>query len=68
MNEPSQPDSPAVAGAAPSGGGERATASQAAWRGSVPALLVALLALGVATWQWYDGRGEIRALRQELAK
>jgi uroporphyrin-3 C-methyltransferase len=69
MNEPSQPESPATTGAAPSGGGvERATGSQVAWRGSVPALLVALLALGLATWQWYDGRGEIGALRQELAK
>jgi len=69
MNESSQPDSPAAAGAAPSGGVVgRAPGGKAAWQGSVPALLVALLALGVATWQWYDGRGEIGALRQELAK
>ncbi len=68
MNEPSQPDSPAPAGVAPSGSVERATGSKVAWRGSTPALLVALLALGVATWQWYDGRGEIGTLRQELAK
>jgi len=69
MNESSQPDSPAPGGVAPSGVVvERAAGSRGAWRGATPALLVALGALGVATWQWYDGRSEIGALRQELAK
>jgi len=69
MNDSSQQNTPAIAPAAPSGGGaERAAGGKAAWRGSAPALLVALLALGVATWQWHDGRSEIGALRQELAK
>ncbi len=68
MNEPSQSDSATAGAAQPAGGVERAAGNQAAWRVSVPALLVALLALGVATWQWYDGRNEIGALRQELAK
>ena len=69
MSEPSQPESPAPSGVAPSGSvTERAAGNKVAWRGSTPALLVALLALGVAAWQWYDGRSEIGALRQELAK
>jgi uroporphyrin-III C-methyltransferase len=30
-----------------------------------PALWIAVLALAVAAWQWYDGRGETAALREE---
>ncbi len=37
-------------------------------RGSAFALVVALLAFALAAWQWYEGRGEIGALRHELAK
>jgi uroporphyrin-3 C-methyltransferase len=65
MNDVSRPDSPASgSGAAPAG----APAREPAWGGSVPALLLAALALALAGWQWYDGRSEIGALRQEMAK
>lgn len=32
-----------------------------------PALWIAVLALAFAAWQWYDGRGEAAALREEIA-
>lgn len=32
-----------------------------------PALWIAVLALAFAAWQWYDGRGEAAALREETA-
>ncbi len=32
-----------------------------------PALWIAALAFGIAAWQWYDGRGETAALREETA-
>jgi len=32
-----------------------------------PALWIAVLALAFAAWQWYDGRGESAALREETA-
>jgi uroporphyrin-3 C-methyltransferase len=32
-----------------------------------PALWIAALALAFAAWQWYDGRGEAAALREETA-
>src|SRR6185436_9243559 len=33
-----------------------------------PALLVAIAALALAAWQWYGTRGELRAVKQEIAK
>ena len=64
MNDSPQPPAPSVA--PPAAG--NAPGSRAAWRASAPALLVALLALGVAAWQWHGSRGEMGALRQEVAK
>ena len=69
MNDTPQPDPPAAAADAPSAGsGARVSETKPARLGSVPALLAALLALGVSAWQWYGDRGEFGALRQELAK
>jgi uroporphyrin-3 C-methyltransferase len=34
----------------------------------LPALLIALVALGLSAWQWYGDRGEIGSLRQDLAR
>jgi len=70
MNDSTQTNPPsAVPGpAAPGATAQRAPGSESAWRGSAPALLIAVLAFGLASWQWYDSRGEIAALRQELAK
>lgn len=33
-----------------------------------PALLLAIAALAFATWQWFDHRGDLNELRQELAR
>lgn len=68
MSETSQPDSPAAAAAPPESGGARAKEGKPAGLGSAAAMLLALLALAVSAWQWYGDRGEIGALRQELAK
>jgi uroporphyrin-3 C-methyltransferase len=64
MNDSPQQDVPT---AAPPAAGN-APGRKAAWSASAPALVVALLALGIAAWQWHDSRGEIGALRQEVAK
>jgi len=63
MSESSQPEP-----SAPGSVAAPATARKPAWGGSAPALAVAALALALAAWQWYDGRSEIGALRQEIAK
>jgi uroporphyrin-3 C-methyltransferase len=69
MSETSQSDSPTAAATAPAAdGGAPAKESKPAGIGSAAALLVALLAFGATAWQWYGDRGEIGALRQELAK
>ncbi len=64
MNDSPQQQSPSIA--PPAAG--NAPGTRAAWRASAPALVIALLALGVATWQWHGSRGEMAALRQEIAK
>ncbi|MBI3043628.1 MAG: uroporphyrinogen-III C-methyltransferase [Betaproteobacteria bacterium] len=46
----------------------RAAESGPAWRGFAAALLIAALALGLAAWVWHDSRGELGALRQDLAE
>ena len=33
-----------------------------------PALLIAAAALALAAWQWYDGRSQLRGMKQEIAK
>src|SRR5215831_19477038 len=33
-----------------------------------PALLIAVIALALGGWQWYDSRRELAAVKQELAK
>jgi len=35
---------------------------------ALPAILIATAALAAAVWQWYDTRGELRTIKQELAK
>jgi uroporphyrin-III C-methyltransferase len=60
MSESPPPEAPVIA-AGP-------TPARPASTGTAAALLVAIAALAVAGWQWYDGRSEIGALRQELAK
>jgi uroporphyrin-3 C-methyltransferase len=46
-----------------------APAPSTGWRRRVsPALLIALAALLLATWQWHDGRRDLRAIKQELGK
>ena len=52
----SGPDTPGVAAGRPP-----------AWR-ILAALTVAVLALGLAAWQWHDSRSEIGVLRKEIAK
>jgi len=65
MSESPSPDTPAAgAGAAPAG----AAASTPARGGSIPALLIAVLALAFAAWQWHASRSEIGTLRQEIAR
>src|SRR5688572_4197224 len=59
-------DFPQPGPSAPGADTAPAPARQPAW--GVPALAVAALALVLAAWQWYDGRSEIGALRQEIAK
>ncbi len=69
MNDSNQPASSTPAPApAPAGSTEaQGSGGWSAWR--VPAaLLFAALALGLSAWQWHNSRGEIAALRQELAK
>lgn len=68
MNDSSQPGPSADAPApAPAGGVAQDSGGGSAWRVSL-AVLVAAAALGLSAWQWHDSRGEIAALRQELAK
>src|SRR5690348_17386651 len=59
---------PAPESAESVGAAAHAAGGKSPSRGFNVAMLVALAALGVAAWQWYDGRSEIGALRQELAK
>ena len=69
MDEASQPDTPAAPDTATTGdSGARAGGGKTAGLGAVAALVIALLALGVSAWQGYGDRGEIGALRRELAK
>ena len=71
MNDNNQPGSathvPSPATAAASGTTAQDPGSGSAWRVSV-AMLAAALALGLSAWHWHDSRGEMAALRQELAK
>jgi len=65
MSESPRSDVPTAAPAAVSG---TASPRQPAWSGGTLALALAALALALAAWQWYDGRNEAGALRQEIAK
>jgi uroporphyrin-3 C-methyltransferase len=67
MNDTPQQDRP-PAGAAPQSGDDRASYRKPGWRAASPALWIALAALALTAWQWYEGRGEIITLRQDLAK
>lgn len=66
MNDTPQPDLPPVVAHAPSGAREQE--GKSVRLGPLPALLVAVAALGLSVWQWYGDRGEIGSLRQELAR
>jgi len=70
MNDSSKENAPLSAAPAPAASGAtRRTAQPAiAWRGSAPALLIAIMALALAAWQWYDARSQTGALRQDVAK
>lgn len=65
MNDPIQPAHPSADSgpAAPGIVAERAPG----WRVSA-ALTISMLALGLATWQWYDSRSESGLLSREIAK
>ena len=66
MNDSTQPGPPSVApGAVASSGG---AGRESAWRKAGPAAWIAVLAAALLAWQWYDTRGEINVLRQELAR
>jgi uroporphyrin-3 C-methyltransferase len=62
-NSPAAGAPPPAATAAPDGAGR-----ESAWRRAGPAVWVAAIAAALLGWQWYDTRGEIGALRQELAR
>ena len=66
MNDSTQPGPPSVApGPAASSG---SPGREPAWRKAGPAVWIAAFAAALLAWQWYDTRGEINALRQELAR
>lgn len=72
MNDSTDPQRVAEAARDPATAGPE-TGQRAADRASIPrsagaALLIALAALAVGLWQWHDGRGQVEALRQELAR
>jgi len=54
-----------VPGDTASGGG---SGRESAWRRIGPAAWIAAFAAALFAWQWYDTRGEVNALRQELAR
>ncbi len=63
QQEPTPPTS-AGKGERPGPGSKRA-----AWRDIFsPAAVIAVVALAVAAWQWHESRGELREIKQELAK
>ena len=63
---PSQDTAPPIAEAVASGTPERRKSSYAAWKS--PWLYVALVALGLAAWQWYETRTRLADTQQELAR
>jgi len=63
-----QPGQPAPASAV-QGEQPGAEPKRSVWRGVLsPATLIAVAALAVAAWQWHESRGELRAVKQELAR
>jgi uroporphyrin-3 C-methyltransferase len=66
MSDSPQPAPPPVVPGptAPGGGSGRGSA----WRKVGPAAWITAFAAVLFAWQWYDTRGEINALRQELAR
>jgi uroporphyrin-3 C-methyltransferase len=67
MNDAPQPDLPVTP--APEQAARAPAPGTASLRlGALPALLIALVALGLSAWQWYGDRGEIGSLRQDLAR
>ena len=68
MSDAPQAGTPSDAPVGAEGSAPAPVARPAARRAWAGVLGVALLALSVAGWQWYDTRTELRALKQELAK
>ena len=68
MNNSASPQQDTASAASSAATGSSATPAAPARRGATLALIVALLALALAAWQWHQGRGEMGSLRQELAK
>jgi uroporphyrin-III C-methyltransferase len=67
MSDPLQDPRPA---AEPDAGAPADTQPQreSAWRRTIPALVVALLAVMLFAWQWHDSRSQLGELRQDIAK
>jgi uroporphyrin-III C-methyltransferase len=63
---PSEPARPAAA--TDTGAAASTPRRHPAWPAALLALAVALAAAASSAWQWYHGRNEISALRQELAR
>lgn len=69
---------PGVAETGPESAAERAAETAAGpvaapgratrWRGAGLAFLVIIVVAGLVAWQWYQGRTESRAMREELAR
>ena len=62
MNETSSDNAPPALDA-----GQRVSRSAPAWRSSTLALVLAVIAIVLATWQWYDERSRTSALREDVA-
>lgn len=65
MDDSSRENAPGSAAPGATTAGARAGAR---WYGSAPALLVAVIALLVASWQWYDARTRTDQLRRDVSE
>jgi uroporphyrin-III C-methyltransferase len=65
MNDSSREN---AANSAPSSATTPGARAGARWYGSAPALLVAVIALLIASWQWYDARTRTSELRHDVSE